>query len=80
MYYLIFIKLVKLGYVTISVRLGKELEDRLEKISKLTGRTKSYYIKEALEEKLDDLEDVYTAEKRLENSFNEGKYTLEEVS
>jgi len=66
--------------MTISVRLGKELEDRLEKISKLTGRTKSYYIKEALEEKLDDLEDVYTAEKRLENSFNEGKYTLEEVS
>ena len=30
-----------------------------------TGRTKSYYITEAIREHLDDLEDVYLAEQRL---------------
>ena len=66
--------------MTISVRLGKEPEERLENIAKITGRTKSYYIKEALEEKLDDLEDIYLAEKRLEDSVGEEKYSLEEIS
>lgn len=50
----------------ITVRLGDSVEKRLDELAKLTGRTKTYYIRLALEEKLDDLEDLYTAEQRLE--------------
>ena len=36
---------------SISVRLPKELVDRLDNLAKQTGRTKTYYIQEALSEK-----------------------------
>jgi len=49
-----------------SVRLG-EYEQRLEKLSAITGRSKTFFIKKALDETLDDLEDIYTAISRLEN-------------
>jgi RHH-type transcriptional regulator, rel operon repressor / antitoxin RelB len=50
----------------ITVRLGEALEKRLDALAKFTGRTKTFYIRQALEEKLVDLEDLYTAERRLE--------------
>lgn len=50
----------------ISIRLAKSTEKRLDDLARLTGRTKSYYIRQALEEKLDDLEDLYIAEHRIE--------------
>ncbi|MBI9095397.1 MAG: ribbon-helix-helix domain-containing protein [Sphaerochaeta sp.] len=37
---------------TISVRIPKELADRLSNLSKQTGRTKTYYIQETLEDKV----------------------------
>lgn len=52
---------------TISVRLPKELADRLSNLSKQTGRTKTYYIQEALEDKVCDLEMIYLAQKRDED-------------
>jgi len=52
--------------MSISIRLGAELETRLNALVQITGRTKTYYIKEAIEEKLNDLEDFYIAEQRLE--------------
>ena len=53
--------------MTYSIRLPQAVETRLEKLSVLTGRRKSFYVKEAICEHLNDLEDVYLAEKRLEN-------------
>ena len=53
--------------MTYSIRLPEKIEKRLEKLSSQTGRTKSFYVKEAIIEHLDDIEDVYLAEKRLEN-------------
>lgn len=50
----------------IAVRMPAELEERLTRLAKLTGRTKTYYVREALEEHLDDIEDAYLAEKTLE--------------
>lgn len=50
-----------------SVRLGNEYEQRLDRLAALTGRPKSFFIKKALEETLDDMEDIYTAISRLEN-------------
>jgi RHH-type transcriptional regulator, rel operon repressor / antitoxin RelB len=50
----------------LAIRLPPELEARLEKLAKATGRSKTYYAREAIEEHLADLEDIYLAEKRLE--------------
>ena len=50
----------------LSVRLGEELEQRLEALAKATGRSKTYYVREALISKLEDMEDVYMAEMVLE--------------
>jgi RHH-type rel operon transcriptional repressor/antitoxin RelB len=47
----------------------KEKEDlfqRLEVLSKETGRSKTYYVKAAVKQYLEDLEDIYIAEKKLE--------------
>jgi RHH-type rel operon transcriptional repressor/antitoxin RelB len=49
----------------LALRLPPEIENRLDKLSKLTGRSKSYYAREAILEHLDDLEDIYFAEQRL---------------
>jgi RHH-type rel operon transcriptional repressor/antitoxin RelB len=43
------------------------MEKRLERLAKKTGRTKSYYAREAINEHLHDLEDYYLAEERIEN-------------
>lgn len=50
-----------------AVRLPKEIEERLNRLSRITGRSKSYYIRQAIIEKLSELEDLYLAEKRLED-------------
>ncbi|MDD3996828.1 MAG: DUF6290 family protein [Sphaerochaetaceae bacterium] len=66
---------------SISVRLPKELADRLDNLAKQTGRTKTYYIQEALLEKVSDLELVYLAQKR-EEDLRAGRsetHTLDEV-
>lgn len=49
----------------LAIRLPIEIENRLEALSKATGRTKTYYAREAILEYLDDLEDLYLAEQRL---------------
>lgn len=64
-----------------SVRLPVELEERLNALAAETGRSKAYYIREAVTEFIDDLEDVYLAERTLERvrRGEEKTYTLEEV-
>lgn len=52
---------------TVVTRFNSETVDRLIKLAKLTGRTKSYYIKEAVEEKLEEMELVYLAQSRAED-------------
>lgn len=61
----------------ISIRLAEDIEARLEHLAKLTGRTKTYYIRQAILEKLEDLEDIYMAEQVLENPGK--RYTSSEV-
>jgi RHH-type rel operon transcriptional repressor/antitoxin RelB len=50
----------------LAIRLPQDLEKRLEELAKRTGRTKTYYVREAIVEHLDDLEDLYLAEARLQ--------------
>lgn len=49
----------------ISLRLPDEISERLNQLAKRTGRTKTYYIMEAIRKHLDDLEDLYLAEQAL---------------
>ncbi len=51
----------------LGIRLSDETEQRLEALAKATGRTKSYYAREAIEVHLDTLEDVYLSERAIEN-------------
>ena len=48
----------------LALRLPDELEARLDALARKTGRTKSYYAREAIVEYIDDLEDLYLSQKR----------------
>lgn len=50
----------------LAIRLDPDIENRLERLAKRTGRTKTFYAREAILEHLDDLEDIYLASTRLE--------------
>jgi len=50
----------------LAIRLPRSIEKRLERLARRTGRTKTYYAREAILEYLDDLEDLYLAEGALE--------------
>ena len=45
----------------ISVRLEEELDARLARMARLMGRSKSFYVRQALAEQIEDLEDLYVA-------------------
>ena len=49
----------------LAVRLPPEIERRLDALAKSTGRTKTFYVREAILEHLDDLEDLYLAEREV---------------
>ena len=51
----------------LAIRLPADVEGRLEALAKKTGRTKSFYAREAIIEYIGDLEDTYLAEQRLED-------------
>ncbi|PKN66991.1 MAG: CopG family transcriptional regulator [Deltaproteobacteria bacterium HGW-Deltaproteobacteria-12] len=48
----------------LAIRLPEGIEERLDILAKATGRTKTFYAREAILEHLDDLEDIYLADKR----------------
>jgi RHH-type transcriptional regulator, rel operon repressor / antitoxin RelB len=56
----------------LSIRLDDELDARLERLARLTGRSKSYYVRHAIEEQIGDLEDVYLA-RRVADRVAEGR-------
>ncbi len=64
-----------------SIRLDPLIEQRLDHLAKATGRTKAFYLRELVVNGLDDLEDLYLAERELE-AVRAGKSTtvpLEDV-
>ena len=50
----------------LALRLPPEIEKRLDTLAKKTGRTKSFYAREAILRHIEDLEDYHLATKRLE--------------
>ncbi len=51
--------------MSVSLRLPEDLSQRLSNLAAQTGRTKTFYMLEAIEQHIDDLEDLYLAEQRL---------------
>jgi RHH-type rel operon transcriptional repressor/antitoxin RelB len=49
----------------LALRLPDEIEQRLADLAAKTGRTKSFYAREAILEHLEELEDAYLAADRL---------------
>jgi RHH-type rel operon transcriptional repressor/antitoxin RelB len=50
----------------LAIRLPQSIERRLEKLARRTGRTKTFYAREAILEYLEEMEDLYLAERTLE--------------
>ncbi|MBI3525884.1 MAG: TraY domain-containing protein [Betaproteobacteria bacterium] len=67
--------------MAISIRLPDDIETRLQNLATVTGRSKTFYVTEAIREHLDDLEDLYLAEQRLIDirAGRSRTYTLDEV-
>ena len=49
----------------LALRLPPEIEERLDALAKKTGRTKSFYAREAIMRQIEDIEDDYLARRRL---------------
>jgi RHH-type rel operon transcriptional repressor/antitoxin RelB len=62
----------------LSLRLPEDIETRLDKLAKKTGRTKTYYAREAIELHLEDMEDLYLAEKAY-SDYLAGKTTARPI-
>jgi RHH-type transcriptional regulator, rel operon repressor / antitoxin RelB len=54
----------------LSIRLSRTIEKRLEKLARRTGRTKSFYARQAILKHLEDIEDLYLAEHALKRIRN----------
>lgn len=52
--------------MAVSIRLDPKTEQRLDHLASQTGRAKSYYLRELIENGLDDLEDYYLADATME--------------
>lgn len=51
---------------SVSLRLPDDVSARLQHLVELTGRSKTFYMVEAINQHIDDLEDLYLAERELE--------------
>ena len=60
-----------------SIRLDARTERRLERLARRTGRTKAWYIRQAIGEYLDEWEDYHVALFRLERE--KGEIDISEV-
>ncbi len=65
----------------LAIRLPEEIEARLDNLAKRTGRSKTFYAREAILAYLDDMEDLYLTEQvmRRIRSGEERISTLAEV-
>jgi RHH-type rel operon transcriptional repressor/antitoxin RelB len=61
----------------LAIRLPEDIDQRLESLAKRTGRTKTWFAREAILRHLEDMEDTYIAIERVENPGK--RLTMEEV-
>ena len=65
----------------LAIRLPEDIEGRLDALAKRTGRSKTFYAREAIMEHLEALEDIYLSEKVVKRiqSGKEKVHSLEQV-
>ena len=65
----------------LAVRLPEKINLRLDRLAKVTGRTKTYYVREAIMNHLEDMEDYYLGMETLERirKGEEKTYSSKEV-
>lgn len=65
----------------LAIRLPDDIEKRLDALARRTGRTKTFYAREAILQHLDELEDAYLAQRTLGRvrAGKERTFTLAEV-
>ena len=65
----------------INFRADDDLYERLDRLARLTGRSKTFYVRAAIAAHLEELEDIYLADQVMDriNSGEEGVNPLEEV-
>lgn len=61
----------------LAIRLPSGIEERLEELAHRTGRTKTFYARQAILTHLDELEDTYLALRRLKRPAK--RWKLEEL-
>ncbi len=61
----------------LALRLPPEIEKRLDDLARRTGRSKSFYAREAILKHIEDLEDIFLAERRLKRGA--ARVSLEEL-
>lgn len=61
--------------MAISIRLSPEDEARLDELAAHTGRSKTFYVREAIHEHLDDLEERYWADRVIRDWESSDKAT-----
>jgi len=64
------------GRMPTSVRLDPAVEARLENLARITGRSKAFYLRELIEQGLDDLEDAYLGAAALEAHRRSGETAI----
>lgn len=67
--------------MAMTVRLSPQLDERLSNLTKQTGRSKSFYLTQAIESYLENMEDLLIANAVLERvkTGKERTYSLDEV-
>lgn len=61
---------------TVSFQIQEQLNSKLEHIAKLQERSKGYIVRKAVESYLQDLEDIQSAEKALEEFYHSDRQTF----
>jgi RHH-type rel operon transcriptional repressor/antitoxin RelB len=61
----------------LAIRISHDIENRLQQLAHRTGRTKTYYAKEAILRFIEDMEDEYLAISRIEAPTK--RWTLDEL-
>ena len=61
----------------LAIRISQDIENRLQQLAHRTGRTKTYYAREALLRFIEDMEDEYLAVSRIENPTK--RWSLDEL-
>ena len=59
-----------------AIRLSDDIDQRLKFLASRTGRTVTYYMREAITKHLDDLEDIYLAKQALQRLEDGEDYVM----